>query len=264
MRKRQKKKRQLAFKKSVLHSRVIFINTCRGRGQPIIPPLPPPPPPPAAPFPVIPAHPRRALPSPSTENLPTHTHTSARTQQQQPTTTQEIPRRSKICENMDKNRIEDRVVVVWSWGGGGRDLCLSHKIKTTVGFPSSPTSLPPTPPQIRAKAHRQCWREDKGGDDPEASWYVYIVGLEGLGCKFGLLPFAPPRARRIFHLLSPTGPAQPTKPSKSIPENVDDQDRILPPPSLVQRKKRRTGAVGSENWVSRVRRVVEAMPPDPG
>lgn len=54
---------------------------------------------------------------------------------------------------------------------------------------------------------------------------------------------------------------RPTSQAKSIPENVDDQDRILPPPSLVQRKKRRTVAVGS---VSRVRRVVEAMPPNPG
>lgn len=75
--KKDRKKRQLAFKKSVLHSRVIFINTCRGRGQPIISP-PPPSPLLLLLLPAIPAHPDApSLPVRQQKTSDTHTHKRA-------------------------------------------------------------------------------------------------------------------------------------------------------------------------------------------
>lgn len=71
---------------------------------------------------------------------------------------------------------------------------------------------------------------------------------------------AAPSARRIFHSLSPTGSAQPAKPSR-YPKTLTTKTGYCRRHLSYKEKKKRTVAVGS---VSRVRRVVEAMPPNPG
>lgn len=68
-----------------------------------------------------------------------------------------------------------------------------------------------------------------------AGMYMSSVSRD-LVANFGLLPFAPKCATYIPFVVP--NRVRPTNQDKSIPENVDDQDRILPPPSLVQRKKK--------------------------
>lgn len=134
---------------------------------------------------------------------------------------------------MDKNRIEDRLAV-WSWGGGRSwgSVCIEQNKKRR----SAPPPHPPHPPRFAQRPIANVGEKIRVVMiRNRAGMYMSSVSRD-LVANFGLLPFAPKCATYIPFVVP--NRVRPTNQAKSIPENVNDQDRILPPPSLVQRKKK--------------------------